>query len=207
MVSKKIEFVNTVAYGDVMTKKTPLSAIDWIMAGFRALTTGGPQAIKVEPIARQLNVSKGSFYWHFKDVFALKTAMLDHWMSFATQGIIETVEDRELRPKDQLRLLVQISTSDLDEPYGGPMAEAAIRDWARYDENAARALKDVDQTRLKYLETLFKRSGTDSAQTKVFSSILYAALIGLQQLAHHDLADQKNDLSYLLEQLLLDQHS
>ncbi|WP_163317770.1 TetR family transcriptional regulator, partial [Enterobacter hormaechei] len=47
------------------TRKT-LSAEDWISAAFRALSQGGAQAIRAEAIARDLKVSKGSFYWHFR---------------------------------------------------------------------------------------------------------------------------------------------
>jgi len=47
-----------------MAKKQTLTANDWIVAGFVALTSGGPPAVKVEAIAKTLKVSKGSFYWH-----------------------------------------------------------------------------------------------------------------------------------------------
>lgn len=185
-----------------MTTKSSLGKTDWIKAGFRALTKGGPQAIKAEPISRDLHVSKGSFYWHFKDVSALKKAMLDHWMNAATQDIINAVDNSALPPQDQLRMLVQISTSELDAGYGGPMAEAAIRDWARYDQVAAKALIEVDQKRLCYVELLFRQTNIDPSQAKSISAILYGALIGLQQLAHHQLVNQQEDLMALLEHLL-----
>lgn len=69
-----------------MAKRNSLTTDDWIRAGFRALTSGGPQAIKVEAIARRLHVSKGSFYWHFKDLSALQGAMLAHWLHSATHA-------------------------------------------------------------------------------------------------------------------------
>ena len=185
-----------------MTTKSSLGKTDWIKAGFRALTQGGPQAVKAERIARDLNVSKGSFYWHFKDVPALKTAMLDHWMAAATQEIINAVDNSALPPQDQLRMLVQISTSELDADYGGPLTEAAIRDWARYDPLAAKALIDVDQKRLAYVEMLFTQAKIAPLQAKSNAGILYGALIGLQQLAHHQLVNQQDDLMILLEHLL-----
>lgn len=185
-----------------MTTKSSLDKTDWIKAGFRKLTKGGPQAIGAEPIARELKVSKGSFYWHFKDVPALKESMLDHWMNAATQDIINSVNNSALPPEDQLRMLVQISTSELDADYGGPMTEAAIRDWARYDTLAAKALIAVDQKRLCYVETLFRQTNIDPSQAKSIAGILYGALIGLQQLAHHQLVNHKEDLMALLEHLL-----
>ncbi len=183
-------------------EKKSLSGLDWIQAAFRALTAGGPQAIRVEAIARSLKVSKGSFYWHFKDAPALKTAMLNHWMEAATADIIEAVEGDTPPPADQLRLLVEISTSDLDVPYGGPLAELAIRDWARYEEEAARILTRVDTQRLAYTETLFSRLGQTKETARQNSALLYAALLGLQQLPYSDRVDQRRDLSALLEMLL-----
>lgn len=185
-----------------MPRKDSLSQADWIRAGFRALTAGGPQAIRAEAIARELGVSKGSFYWHFKDVPALKTAMLEHWMDVATKQIITTVEYSRLDAAEQLRLLVRIATGGRDDAYGGPLVEAAIRDWARYDGAAAATLSSVDRLRLEFLRKLFSLRGEDHVSANRSANILYAALIGLEQLSHHQLAEARADLSALLEILL-----
>ncbi len=182
--------------------KPRLTPDDWIKASFAALTAGGPQAIRAEPIARALKVSKGSFYWHFADVPALKQAMLDHWGKIATQDIIDLVEAKASSAKDRLRLLVQISTASSNDEYGGALAEAAIRDWARYDENAAKTLKSIDRKRLAFVESQFRSHGTPKAQCRQNANILYAALIGLAHLSHHGLATPSDDLPALLDRLL-----
>lgn len=184
--------------------KVTLTPDDWVKAGFRALSAGGPQAIKVEAIAKALTVSKGSFYWHFKDVSALKAGMLCHWLQVATHDVISYVADDELEPKEQLRRLIDIATSEKSEPYGGAQAEAAIRDWARYDENAAATLKIVDATRRQFLSALFEKSGVSPGQCTSHANILYAALIGLEQLSLTGVFERKNDLSALLALLLRD---
>ncbi|HYP55470.1 MAG TPA: helix-turn-helix domain-containing protein, partial [Solirubrobacterales bacterium] len=43
--------------------RTPRTA--WVEEGLRALATGGPDAVRVEALARALGVTKGGFYWHF----------------------------------------------------------------------------------------------------------------------------------------------
>jgi len=182
--------------------KQRLSPTDWIQAAFRALTTGGPQAIRAEAIARALKVSKGSFYWHFKDVPALKQAMLDHWQQVATQDVIDLVESGATNAKARLHLLVRVSTALPNDAYGGDLAEAAIRDWARYDSAAAKAVKAIDSQRLNFVETQFRTHGFDQQQSKQRATILYAALIGLHQLAHHGLAEPASDLPALLDHLL-----
>jgi AcrR family transcriptional regulator len=200
MYIRAIARVNTPSYG--LDMKPRLTPDEWIKASFTALTAGGPQAIRAEPIARALKVSKGSFYWHFADVPALKKAMLDHWARAATQDVIDLVESKASSAKDRLRLLVQISTASNHDEYGGALAEAAIRDWARYDENAAKALKSVDQQRLIFVETQFRAHGTPKAQCRQNANILYAALIGLAHLSHHRFAPPSDDLPALLGRLL-----
>lgn len=182
--------------------KTQLSPSDWIKASFVALTAGGPQAIRAETIARTLKVSKGSFYWHFADVPALKMAMLDHWEKAATKDIIELVNLRASSAEDRLRVLVHISTSSMDATYGGVLAEAAIRDWARYDQNAAAAIKSVDKQRLDFVQTQFQAHGAPNDTSKQNANILYAALIGLEHLSHHGFASRSADLEALLDHLL-----
>lgn len=197
---RPIARVNTPTYGIEM--KPQLTPTDWIKASFVALTVGGPQAIRAESIARKLKVSKGSFYWHFADVPALKLAMLDHWEKTATKNIIDLVNLSASSAKDRLRVLVQLSTSSTDDEYGGLMAEAAIRDWARYDETASTALKSVDQQRLKFVQDQFHAFGTPKAQCKQNANILYAALIGLNHLAYHGYASASDDLDALLDHML-----
>jgi AcrR family transcriptional regulator len=158
-----------------------LSQTDWIAAGFRALTTTGPQALKAEPLARTLGTTKGSFYWHFKDVPAFQTAMLDHWEEQATKGIIDalnTVPD----VVQKLRALAKISTAPQDQ-YGGIGAEPAIRAWAKGDIKVAQAVHRVDQDRLEYLAGIFNEMGLKKPD---MPRLFYASLIGLQEIADGD---------------------
>lgn len=196
-----IDFVNTLAYGCWMTSKK-LNTQDWIQAAFRALTAGGPEAIKAEAIARQLKVSKGSFYWHFSNVDALKTEMLEHWYQGATDDIISGLESDANTPKDKLAQLVDITASDNSELYGGVSVEAAIRDWGKYSTQAGSMVKKVDQHRLAYLHRQFIDYGYNDEQSKAYAGILYAGLIGLKTLSWQGLVDIKSDLHQLLKLLL-----
>lgn len=90
-----------------MTREV-LSREDWLLAGLRALASGGPEAIKAERLARGLGTTKGSFYWHFKDVPAFRAAMLDHWRNRALTSIIAEIEN-EQTPTSALRKLAQIA--------------------------------------------------------------------------------------------------
>lgn len=183
------------------TRKT-LSAEDWISAAFRALGEGGVQAIRAEAIARDLKVSKGSFYWHFKDVPALKAQMLAHWQHLATDAIISDVEAIGATPRAQLQALVIEATGVPSSAYGGDRTESAIREWARHDATTAAILKSVDERRLAYLVQLFRKCGQSADRSGTNARILYGALIGLEILASQDLADVRASMLELLAYLL-----
>ena len=91
-----------------MKKKNSLEPEDWIKGGFRALASGGEQAIRIEAIAREMKVSKGSFYWHFKNLATLKKDMLEHWAKLATFDIIADLSGPEISPTKQLKLIINL---------------------------------------------------------------------------------------------------
>ncbi|WVT74154.1 TetR/AcrR family transcriptional regulator [Sinorhizobium chiapasense] len=182
-----------------MPTKTTLTNADWIEAAFRALTEGGVQAIRAEAIARDLKVSKGSFYWHFKDVPDLKAQMLAHWAREATDAIIAEVDSQQVPAEEQLHLLVQATTDERNLAYGGMLAEGAIREWARFDPTAAAVLKSVDERRIAYVAGLLEGCGFSVKHSRSSANALYGALIGLEALAASGLADLRGDLLGLLE--------
>lgn len=174
-----------------------LSQTDWLAAGFRALTSQGPQSLKAEPLARTLKTTKGSFYWHFKDVPAFQTAMLSHWEERAMQNII-TLVDALPSPVLKLRALSEASTTPQLE-YGGIGAEPAIRAWAKGDSNVAGAVRRVDHARLEYVQSIFdemKLTNTDLPR------LFYASLIGLQEIAHGDDGQNGSPLSTLTDLMI-----
>lgn len=177
-----------------------LSKIDWLQAGFRALTESGPQALKAEPLARSLKVSKGSFYWHFKDISDFQKVMVEHWKQGATANVIAQINSGTDQPKAKLHKLVSHSTALPRERYGGPASESAIRDWARYDETVAKAVSAIDQQRLAFTEALFEAAG--HPQPALAARLLYSALIGLEILAASGQATPEDDLAALLNTLI-----
>jgi AcrR family transcriptional regulator len=86
--------VNTGVYGGVngTDMSDQLSASDWVDAGLKALASRGFTALKAEPLAKALRVSRGSFYWHFADIAAFHAAILARWHEVAAEQIIANVE-------------------------------------------------------------------------------------------------------------------
>ena len=155
---------------------------DWIWAGFRALVQGGPQALRVEPIARELATTKGSFYWHFADAAALRTGMLETWEQVATTDITTSVRQSGLPAREQLLLLVEKVSISPNAEAGGDAVEPAIRDWSRTDFMARQMLERVDRQRLDDLRDFFAAAGLAPTAARQAAELFYAALIGLESL-------------------------
>src|SRR5438128_3546763 len=88
--------VNTVVYGLLSPNggamADQLSAQDWVDLGLKTLARSGFTALKAEPLAKAMGVSRGSFYWHFADIGAYHAAILERWREVATEQIIAGVE-------------------------------------------------------------------------------------------------------------------
>src|SRR6516165_10752422 len=83
--------VNTVLYScDIMSDL--LSAKDWLDQGIKALAANGVSALKAEPLAKAMGVSRGSFYWHFADIGAFRTAILAYWREVSAERVIADLE-------------------------------------------------------------------------------------------------------------------
>ncbi len=182
--------------------KKNLTKLDWLQAGFRTLTRNGPSALKAEPLAKSLKVSKGSFYWHFKDIGDFKAAMISHWQQLATADVINQIETGTSEPEQKLRALIAASTRLPRGDYGGPSSESAIRDWARYEPPIAKTVTEIDQKRLAFTSSLFVEYGQKKTQARQSARLLYSALIGLDTLQPSGLSKPSDDLATLLEKLL-----
>ena len=81
----------------------------WVRQGLRVLADGGPDAVRVEPLARALGVTRGSFYWHFADRRALLDAMLDAWERSTTEDVIGLLESEGGDAAVKLRRLLAMN--------------------------------------------------------------------------------------------------
>jgi AcrR family transcriptional regulator len=153
----------------------PLDAAAWIAAALDALAAEGIDAVRVEPLAKALHVTKGSFYWHFADRRALIDAMLAQWAS----GRIAAI--REQAPPDGDPALALRRLADLymrRSNARGLAIELAIRALARNDEPAGRAVQAVDAERLRLVGLLFERLGWPSREATARAVMVYSFLFG-----------------------------
>ena len=184
--------VNTAAYILTMNK-TKFPSETWLAAGFRALTSDGPTAIRVEALARNLGATKGSFYWNFDDLPSFKREMLALWRNRVAEEI-ESVSavDASLRLE---RLIAQASGSAPDR-FGGRRVEPAMRSWALTDPAALAVVNDVDHIRLAFLAELL---GDIGQHDPAVVHQVYGAYIGLTDLAAKGAVDIGAALDALLK--------
>jgi AcrR family transcriptional regulator len=170
--------------------KPTLNSEDWLLAGFRALVRNGPSALRAEAIARDLATTKGSFYWHFKDLPDYLQKMIRYWEDRAYQGVIDEI-DASLPARERLESLCVAAVSFHDPAYGGAAAEPALRAWALSNEQVALAVARMDVRRLDYLRALCSEAKLVTPQR---AETIYAALVGLQMLGLDGADDIIRDL-------------
>jgi AcrR family transcriptional regulator len=151
--------------------RTPRSS--WIDAGLRALAAGGPDAVRIEPLARALGVTRGGFYWHFEDRRALLEEMLDTWERRSTDEVLERVEREGGDPRDKVRPAGMLTFSRELLPI-----DLAVRDWSRRDRSVARRLRRVDNRRIEYLRSLIGALSSDADDVEARSLLAFSLAIG-----------------------------
>jgi len=126
-----------------------LGKSDWLRAARLALLHHGPDGVRVEPLARDLGVTKGSFYWHFSDRSDLLEALLAEWeaeSSLLIEGLAES------DPVEALRgILDEVKRRTLASERGEWPSDVAIFAWAGIDPNVARRVNRTEEERMHLL--------------------------------------------------------
>jgi AcrR family transcriptional regulator len=181
--------------------RSPLTPEDWIAAATELLVDGGIDLVRVDVVAKVLQVTRGSFYWHFRDRDDLLARMLKAWRAAATDQLVERFEKLEGSARERLHEVLSL-------PFRGRAAERAarielaIREWARRDEMARRAVDEVDERRISYIAQCFSELGFGIADARARAFLFYGYQLAESLLRNQGTARQKAERSALLEQLL-----
>lgn len=144
----------------------------------QALAEGGLAAVKVDRLAQQLKITRGSFYWHFKSRDELLEAMLDFWENELTGELIQHASEL---PDPASRLRAVAAEAIERESHGLPVerVEESLRSWASQDERAARRMHQIDHVRVDYIAHELEALGYAGERARRLARVLYLALIGL----------------------------
>lgn len=170
---------------------------DWIDAALTALLEGGTEAVAVEPLAKRLGTTKGSFYWHLGSRDELLDEALLLWEERYTDHFIALAERIEGPPEERLRTLVLAVTRQAPDLVGESRLHAA-----GHDPRIAPTLRRVNTRRTAYVATLLRELGAPDAEVR--AELAYATVLGLEQLhaAGSTTADPARHAEAMMQALL-----
>ena len=176
--------------------RTPRS--QWIDEGLEALAAGGPDAVRIDVLAKTLGVTRGGFYWHFDDRQALLDAMLETWERRSIDEVLERVESEGGDASDKVRRAGMLTFSPALLP-----VDLAVRDWARRDEAVGERLRRVDNGRMAYLRRLIGELSADEGDVEARSLLAFSLAIGNHFIAaDHGPRDRAEVLDLAMRRLL-----
>ncbi len=152
-----------------------LTAENWERAALEAIRDGSLDAVAVEPLARRLGVTKGSFYWHFESRDALLGAAIARWES---DQLAPEPGERETDADAALDVLVGKALKLV----GQPTIQRRLAAHADRDARIAAALERVARARVERIEALYRRLGLTPAKAKARAVVAYATILGLEEL-------------------------
>ena len=148
-----------------------LTAQDWVDFALKTLARDGFQALKADILARELGVSRGSFYWHFAELRSFHGQVIEHWRQTATEAIIADLE-RLGSPEQRLDTLFRRALGH------GALLEVRMRAWADENEEAAHVLDDIDRRRKAYIEQMLIDAGIAPPLAATRAQLLYWSYLG-----------------------------
>ncbi|MGL4237162.1 TetR/AcrR family transcriptional regulator [Tabrizicola sp.] len=174
-----------------------LSRTDWVKEAYNLFEAKGVGAVSVDPLAKKLGVTRGSFYWHFKDRADLLRAVLDRWHELNTEDTIAQNERLGGGPEAKLLRLFETCASD-----DGAL-EMGIRAWASENATARETLRIVDARRIDYIATLLVQIGIGQSEADSRARVAYSAWLGEYSGAVSSSRQQRLDNIRVLHRLIL----
>ncbi|WP_395374296.1 TetR/AcrR family transcriptional regulator [Marinicella sp. W31] len=179
----------------VSVKKKSLNPSDWELATLNVIAHQGVNAVAIEPLARELGVTKGSFYWHFSNRMDLIDSALKRWRNDDRAVIEEKVLVMD-DPKKRLQAWFMLSA----EPSQSHLIYATLLA-DRQHKLVAKVLKEITIERLNYLQQSYREIGYSDAQAKQQALLAYSVYVGYLHMAktlHGNLKDTQTVEDYAL---------
>lgn len=126
----------------------------WLAEALELMRERGVDHVKVEPLAARLGVTKGSFYWHFKNREDLLRSLPEFWARSQTDPVLAQVADTEGTPIEKMWAILEFLAHEDPDRY-----DNAMRAWAQFDASVADAVARVDERRIETARQLFAEAG------------------------------------------------
>ena len=161
---------------------------DWLNAAQARLVDGGIDAVKIGPLAADLKVTRGSFYWHFRDRNHLLQTLLARWQAQSHEMFNRLVGGDGATGMDEFVRLVHLW---VDESEFHPALESAMRDWARTSEAVSAVVKAVDEERIAYIKRIFLDFGYGEDEAFIRARITYFHQVGYYTIGYNETLDAR----------------
>ena len=171
--ARSISFM--VRRSQTLEKAPRLDRADWVRAARNAFVRGGEARVKVDPLASEMGVTTGSFYWHFKNRQELLAEVLADWEATNSAALVDAVRSHEGNPDKQLDALAEVW---IGEKSFNPAYDSAIRDWARTSPKVDKVVRQVDDQRITVIQEIFRGFGYDKVDAFVRARITYFHQVG-----------------------------
>jgi AcrR family transcriptional regulator len=164
-------------------RRTRLQRQDWIEAAVRRLAESGVEAVAIEPLARELGVTKGSFYWHFKDRGELLEALLEEWEAL-TPRVTDSAPEGAT-PSERMEQFLEGITATAADAESAAL-EGAVLAWAQKDPAVAERVADVERRRTANAERLLAELGFPPDEAASWADIGYTTYVGMMSRSTRD---------------------
>lgn len=156
----------------------------WLNAAYELLISEGIEAVKVMPLAKNLNLTRTGFYWFFKDITELHDAMVRRWENKNTGNLVEQCN---ADASNVCQALFNLMDCWLDPALFDSPLDLAIRNWARVDADLQQRLSEADGRRIDAVADLFTRHGFSKEQADVRSlTVIYTQIGYISMLVNED---------------------
>lgn len=181
--------------------RTALTPETWVEAATEVLVDQGIDHVRVDVLAQQLAVTRGSFYWHFRDRDDLLARVLQAWRERTTEQLTQRLRHADTDPAVRLRDLMSLPQRGRSAVRAARI-ELAIRAWARRDDTARRAVDEADASRLAYQVQVFTELGFEPAEARHRAFVLYGHQIAEALLQLPATLAERDERSRFVEQLV-----
>jgi AcrR family transcriptional regulator len=182
-------------------KSERTSRLDWVQAALKLLARDGLKAVTIAKLCKELNLTTGSFYWHFNGRQALLSAMAESWKTIYGKEVLDELRNSELDDRAQLKEINRLSTQ---AGYG--TIDRALRIWAESCPETQAAVREADRNLLDFVSEKLVNIGLSEEDARVLARMAHACAVGMFAVAP-SLESRELEQIDLMIQSLIEQHS
>ena len=151
---------------------------DWLDAAFRAAVDHGFDGVRVLTLADTLQVTRGSFYWHFKDHATLIEALVERWQARELEAHQRLEQSGSDDPAKALEILLDQALAHGGEDLDNMRFELALRALGRRDAHVAGLMRSMDELRIALFKRKFMRLVQDDKTAAELATLFYLSVVG-----------------------------